>query len=121
MRFQWPRGRAALRPPFEPTGGKPLLRKPVPLSVVTQCPQRRSTPVDEKKKTARERILDQLFPTQLGQRVDTFSAVNRIDGHQNAHLWCNLQHRHLPREVPYDGGQARWRDVLHENAHAGAA
>src|SRR5580658_2980956 len=117
MRLKHPRRLFAARPPHEPPLRQSFLRQPEPLPVIDQDADRSSTPAPEYKQTSRERIGLQFVLAQSGERVDALPAVDRFDGHQDAHLRRDLDHAdsHKPRLNPARSGAAapfHWTRIL---------
>src|SRR6476659_3755931 len=90
MRVQRLRRFAACRPPSETSLRQTLGRQPESLTVVSQDADRLRTPAAEDKQASGKRIGVEFLAAELGQRVDSFSAVDGFDCHQNAELRRDL-------------------------------
>src|SRR5207245_340833 len=87
QRFRWYR---AGRPPPEATFRQALRGKPESLRVICQYPDRLSAPAAEDKQAARKGIGIQFLAAKLSQGINALPAVDRLDRHQYAHLWRDL-------------------------------
>lgn len=88
----------ACGPPGKTAFGKPLLRKPKALAVISQQANRGGTAAAKNENAAGEWIGSEFFAAQLHQGVYAFSSVDRLNGHQDPHLRRDLQHALPARE-----------------------
>ena len=116
MRFERLRRFTAFRPPFEAAFRQTFLRDPETLRVVDQYFDSGRAPATEQEQATRKRISLQLLFASLSQRVNSFPEIHRLDGGQDAHLRCDLQHRSAGDAADH-GGQSNRRNALHLNAH----
>ena len=68
------------------------MAQPKTLAVVHQDFQRRRRPVAEHEDPAAERVVPQHVFADLGQAVDSFAKIGRLDGHHDPHLRRDLDH-----------------------------
>ena len=85
-------GFARLRPEAEPPFRESLLTEPVPLRVIGEDSQGRAASAHEDEETAAHGI-DVEPPANPGKAVYPLSEVDGFDGHQDAHLGDDLDHR----------------------------
>ena len=80
------------RPPREVTLGETLVTEPKALAVVHQYLQRRPLAIAEDEHGAGEGIVLEGFLAQPRQAIDAAAKIGRLDGHQDLHLWRDLEH-----------------------------
>src|SRR5262249_55902983 len=90
--------RRGVRPPGEAALGEALVAQPEPLAVVHQYLQRRPTAIAKDEDGAGERVFVKGLLAESRQAVDAAAEVGRLDGHQDLHLWRDLQHYSAPQK-----------------------
>src|SRR5262245_10590403 len=96
QRFGWSGG---FRPPHKTPLGKPLLREPVALTIVTEETDRRPPTAPKNKHAARKRIFGELVLAQAGERIDAFASVYWLNSDQHTHLRRDLNHLSASRQA----------------------
>ena len=81
------------RPPREAALGKSLVAEPESLAVVHEQLQGRRLAVAEDEDGAGEGIVLEGLLSEPGQAVDAATEIDRLDGHQDLHLWGDLEHQ----------------------------
>ncbi len=81
------------RPPAEAAPRKPLVTKPKSLAIIGQYLQGRPSAIAEDEDRAQEGIVAELFLAEPRQAIDAPAKISRLDGHQDLHLRCDLQHQ----------------------------
>ena len=97
-----------LGPPAEPALRKPLLSHPETIPVITDDSYAFWTATSKYEDTAGEGVFVEALLAEPHKRVDAFAAIDRLDGHQDPHLWGKLQHR-LDGEIADQCGKASGR------------
>src|ERR1039457_1883476 len=79
--------------------GATLLGQPVSLAVIAEQSDRRPAAAPKHEHTSGKRILRQFLLAESRQRVDALSSIDRLDGHEHAHLRRDLNHLSASRQA----------------------
>src|SRR3954452_13298627 len=88
-------------PPGEAAAGKPLVAEPKPLAIIHEQLQRRRLAIAEDEDGTGERVVLEGLLAEPRQTVDPTSKVRRLDGDEDLHLGCDLEH-HRAFQKPRD-------------------
>jgi hypothetical protein len=69
------------------------------LAVVHEQLQRRRPAIAEDEDGAGERVMPEGFLAESGEAIDPASKVGRIDGDQDLHLGCDLEHHSASQKL----------------------
>lgn len=86
-------------PPPEIPLRKTLLAKPVPLAIIDERFNGGASPIAEDEKGAGKGIALEHIPAYPAQSINAVSEIQRLYGHQDPHLGCNLDHRPSPKKT----------------------
>src|SRR5205807_9142589 len=89
---------------------QPLLCKPVSLALIAEQPDRGPAAAPKHEYATRKRILGEFLLAEPRERINALSSIDRLDGHQHAHLSGDLNHLSASRQarsrLPQSGGAA---------------
>jgi hypothetical protein len=77
----------------------PLVAEPKSLAVIQKQLQGRRLAIAEDEDGAGEGVVPERLLAKPGQSVDSPAEVGRLDGHQDFHLRCDLEHHRAPQKL----------------------
>src|ERR1700674_5588332 len=113
MGFQWLGRSGGFRPPHEPTLRESFLCQPVSLAVIAEQPDRGPARAPTHEHAARKRILGEFLLAEPRERINALSSIDRLDGHQHAHLSGDLNHLSASRQARTRFAQSGGVAVFH--------
>ena len=109
----------SLGPPAESAFRKPLLSHPKTIPVITDDPYGFLTATSKDEDTAGEGVFAEALLAEPHKRIDALATIDRLDSHQDPHLWGELEHR-LAGEIADQCGQAGGRCAVDLNPELAA-